>query len=187
MEVNISTRAPGGRNNESESEDSVGERRQPNWRWWRCGAVLTTALVIVSMLSPYGRHEWAVSLGHEPTSYTELSFKNAAALPTTALRGKAVRVSFEVTNSSSGPVTYQYLIASGSAAKLKTLGSGSRTVAANTSWVVSRLVVPSCPGSTCRVAVSLPQQSEIIDFVLAVKPTARRITKSNNLVCAGYI
>ena len=180
VDINIGARTHSRSNNEPDSGDYAVARQQPSWRWWLCGALLTLATIIESMLSPYLRHEWKVSLGHQPASYTELSFNDAIGLPTIAMRGKAIHVSFTVTNESSEPVSYRYLIASGSGVQLKSLGASSNTVAPGASWVVSRLVVPRCSENTCRVQVSLPQQNEKIDFILALKPAVSSRVKSNS-------
>jgi hypothetical protein len=111
VDIEIGAMAHSSRNNEPDSGDYAIVRQQPSWRWWLCGALLTLAIIITSMLSPYFRNEWKVSLGPQPASSTELSFNDAMALPTTAVRGKAVQISFKVTNESSGPVSYRYLLA----------------------------------------------------------------------------
>lgn len=149
-----------------EEASRTRESEQPRWTWWLCGAGLLTAiLVVASMLSPWVRHEWALSLSRQNLPFTQLAFSRAEALPVTVVSGEVIRVSFAITNDEGKPVSYQYVVASGSGAKLQSLGSSSETVAAGATWNVDSSMVPKCETSTCRVQVSLPQQGERIDFM----------------------
>jgi hypothetical protein len=139
---------------------------QPQWKWWLAGTGLVMAvLVVASLLSPWVRHEWALSLVRQNTPYTQLGFNDAAALPVTEVRGKGIPIFFAITNDEGKQIPYRYVVASGSGAKLESLSSGTETVAAGASWYVHVTVVPKCAETTCRVQVSLPQQGESIDFM----------------------
>jgi hypothetical protein len=69
-----------------EASYAAARREQPRWAWWLCGTGLAAAvLVAASVLSPWVRHEWALSLFRQNTPYTQLGFDNASALPVTAV------------------------------------------------------------------------------------------------------
>jgi hypothetical protein len=147
-----------------ESETSQDE--QPRWEFWLYGAGFVAAvLVVASLLSPWVRHEWALSLGRQNTPYTQLAFNRAAALPVNAVRGKGIPISFAITNDEGKKVAYQYVMASGSGTKLESLSSATKVVAMGASWDVNITVVPMCAESACRIQVSLPEQGESIDFM----------------------
>jgi hypothetical protein len=141
------------------------ETEQPRWAFWLYGAGLVTViLVIASLLSPWVRNEWKLSLGRENTPNTQLGFNRAVALPATAVRGKGIPVSFVITNGEGKQVAYQYVVSSGSNAKLESLASATKVVASGASWAVELNVIPKCATSDCRIQVSVPQQHESIDF-----------------------
>ncbi len=145
----------------------VSLRDRPRWDVWLLGTgLLAIALAVASFLSPWVRHEWALSTGRQPTRYTQLGFTHAASLPTTGVRGKGIPVSFLITNDEGRQVSYRYVVASGSGTKLTALSSGTTVVAPGASWGASIVVVPKCAAAACRVQVSLPEQNESIDFIL---------------------
>jgi hypothetical protein len=158
---------PGSTSHMTSYEQSEALRdEQPRWGFWFWGTGFVAAVVIVaSLLSPWVRHEWALSLGRQNTAYTQLGFSRAAALPVTAVRGKAIPISFAITNDEGKQVSYQYVVASGSGTKLEPLSSATRVVAMGASWDVDITVVPKCADSACRIQVSLPGQGESIDFI----------------------
>jgi hypothetical protein len=164
---------------ESRHEDSQDlEYEKPRWDLWLYGTVLlAVVLVAASWLSPRVRHEWALSLGRQITPYTQLGFKSAATLPATAVSGKDIPVSFVITNDEGQPVSYQYVVASGSGTKLDSLSSATKVVAANASWNVNITVVPRCTSSPCRIQVSLPQQHESIDFLFTYQGKSSKKSK----------
>lgn len=163
-------RPPSTSREESHDGSQGSQHEQPRWEFWLCGAGLVTAvLVVASLLSPWVRHEWALSLGRQATAYTQLGFSRTAALPATVIRGKGVPISFIITNDEGRQVSYQYVVASGSANKLKSLSSATKVVAAGGAWDVDITVVPQCAESSCRIQVSLPQQGESIDSIFTYK------------------
>jgi hypothetical protein len=150
---------------EFNEEPEVSQDEQPRWEFWLYGAgIVTVVLVVASLLSPWVRHEWALSLGRENAPYTQLGFNRAAALPVTAVRGKDISIWFTITNDEGEQVSYQYMVASGSGTKMESLSSATKVVADGASWNVDATVVPKCAESSCRIQVSLPQQGESIDF-----------------------
>lgn len=149
-------------------------REPPRWGWWLAGAGFVAALLVAGiLLSSSVRHQLSLSVTRQTTPYTQLAFTNAPALPTTAVRGKAIHISFLVVNDVGKPVLYQYVVASGSGAKMESLASSSKTVPAGATWNVDTTVVPKCATTTCRVQVSLPQQNESIDFNFQDKSAAK--------------
>jgi hypothetical protein len=142
------------------------QREQPRWALWLCGAGFVAAILVAAgVLSPYFRHQLALSVIRQTTPYTQLGFKNSAALPATGVRGKPLHISFVIINNEGKQVLYRYVVSSGSGSQLQPLSSSSETVASGATWSVDATVVPQCAESACRVQVSLPQQGESIDFL----------------------
>jgi hypothetical protein len=141
-------------------------------RWWPVVAPLALIAVAASLISPAGRHQWALSLFRQPTYYTSVSFNKAWSLPNTAARGAPVTFSFNVSNHEGRALTYRYLITEGPAGKGPALGQSTRVVAPGATWTVSTSVRALCARSPCRIQVSLPGHPEIIDFLLTL--TAKR-------------
>lgn len=148
--------------------DAQGSQyERPRWDLWLLGTgLLAIALAAASFMSPWVRHEWALSVQRQPTPYTQLGFTNAASLPATGVPGKGIPVSFTITNDEGRQVSYRYVVASGSGTKLTTLSSGTTVIAAGQSRGVAIVVVPKCAAASCQVQVSLPEQNESIDFML---------------------
>jgi hypothetical protein len=150
-----------------EASHAASRREQPHWKLWLAvTSLVTVATAVATLLSPWVRHEWVLSLFRQNTPYTQLGFNDATKLPVTAVRGKGVPVSFFVTNDEGKPTAYQYVVASGSGPKLESLSSATKTVAAGATWDVHVTVVPKCAETTCRIEVSLPREGESIDLLL---------------------
>jgi hypothetical protein len=180
MEKNFRANSADTHHNETIGSGQPAARQRPNWRAWAAGTTLALAVMIATaVLSPWVRHEWLLSLGRQKTSYTELGFKDAAALPTTATDEEDIPVVFTVKNDGSNPVSYRYVIAAGSDSRLTALVSSSIQVTPDTVGTVSRIIVPNCPLTICRVRVSLPQQRESIDFIFTIRNPASNEKKSN--------
>lgn len=162
---------------DEDAQNSHYER--PRWDLWLLGTgLLAIVIAVTSYLSPWVRHEWTLSVQRQPTHTTELGFTNAAALPTTGVRGEAVPVSFIITNDEGRQVSYRYVVASGSGTKLTTLNSGTIELAPNASYSTAVVVVPQCAAAFCRVQVSLPEQKgESIDFILKYPIQSGKKTK----------
>jgi hypothetical protein len=143
---------------------------RPRWSWWLGGAGSVAAVLIASaVLSPGVRHQWALSLGRQAKAYTQLSFDDASAIPSTVDRGKSIPIAFTITNGEGKLTSYQYVVASGSGDKLHTLTKSTMTVAAGGSGDVRVNVQPQCTSTPCRVQISLPGQKESIHFIFAYK------------------
>jgi hypothetical protein len=143
-------------------------------RWWPILAPLAVLAAGASLLSPTGRHQWALSLFRQPARYTVLSFSHAAALPATAVSGKPITVSFTVGNQEGQVEDYRYVLNATGGGSSRILSGSMRTVAAGTKWTVSTMVRPACRASRCRIEVSLPGHPETIDFLVALKAPGRQ-------------
>jgi hypothetical protein len=121
-----------------------------------------------SLLSPAGRHQWALSLFRQPARYTVLSFSHASALPSAARINEPIAVSFMVGNHEGHAVGYRYVLAASGGGRSHILGESTRTVAAGATWTVSTSVRPRCDISLCRIEVSLPGHPETIDFRVTI-------------------
>jgi hypothetical protein len=138
-------------------------------RWWPFVAPIALIAVGVSLLTPAGRHQWALSLFRQPTDYTALSFNKAWALPATAAWDAPLSVSFSVSNHEGRTIRYRYLLSEtpgGESRTATTLKQSARVVPAGATWTVSTSVRPTCASSSCRVEVSLPGYPETIDFLV---------------------
>lgn len=141
-------------------------------RWW---PVLTPLLMLglaASLISPFGRHEWELSLIRQPTRYTVLAFNRSWALPRTIINGRPVSVSFDVSNDEGRPTTYRFLITEDSVSGSKVLKTSSKLVRPGQTWTVAEQLVTSCGGPSCRIEVSLSGLRQSIDFLASV--AARR-------------
>jgi hypothetical protein len=143
-------------------------------RWSTRLAVLAVLAIAVevSLISPAGRHQWALSLLRQPTPYTVLSFSHAASLPATAIVNKPIRVSFTVGNHEGRVVDYRYVLTATGGGKSRILGQSKKTIAAGATWTVSREVIPACGTSPCRIEVALPGHPETIDFSVSLNAAA---------------
>jgi hypothetical protein len=159
---------------------------------------LTLLAVGGSLLSPSGRHQWALSLFRQPTPYTVLAFSRPAALPATAVVNEPVGISFTVANHEGHAARYRYVLSVGSvfsagshgagshaagshgagshgagSGRTRVLGSSARTVPDGATWTVSTAVRPTCGISPCRLEVSLPGYPETIDFLVTLRTAGR--------------
>lgn len=138
-------------------------------RWWP--AVIGTVVLAIgaSLLTPVGRHEWALSIFRQPTRYTELSFDRAWALPSTQEVGTPIRITFVVGNHEGSPLSYRYVVTSDDGVYSNVLRQSTKVVAAGASWKVSITVRPGCLLSPCRIEVTLRGHPETIDFLVTMK------------------
>lgn len=137
-------------------------------RWWPVLGPIALAAVGASLITPAGRHQWALSIFRQRTPYTALSFNNPAALPTIAAANKPIPISFDIVNDEGRTINYRYVLSEWSAGKAKTLQMASKVVASGATWTVPTIVRPTCPDSPCRMEVSLPGHPETIDFLLTI-------------------
>lgn len=154
------------RNIQFDEPSRAPRNEQPRWTWWLFGTgFLATILIVASMLSPWVRHEWSLSLFRQDAPYTQLAFTRAEALPVTIVSGTPIPIYFAITNNEGKQMSYQYVVASGSGTKMQSLSSSNVTVAAGETSTVVTHIVPKCETTTCRIQVSLPRQGEEIDFI----------------------
>jgi hypothetical protein len=138
-------------------------------RWWPFAAPIALIALGASLVTPAGRHQWALSLFRQPTDYTALAFNKAWTLPATAAWDAPLSISFSVSNHEGRTIRYRYLLSEAPAADSRTattLRQSARVVPAGATWTVSTSVRPTCASSSCRVEVSLPGYPETIDFLV---------------------
>ena len=138
-------------------------------RWWPAMTAVVVMAAGISVALPTGRHQWALSLFRQPIRYTALSFNQAQDLPATAIKGKAIKISFSVGNNEGHTVDYRYILTASGGSRSRILGESAKTVATGATWEVSALLRPSCDNSPCRIEVTLPGHPEKIDFLLTLK------------------
>jgi len=125
-------------------------------------------MVVISLLLPGGRHQWAVSLFRQPTRYTVLAFTDPANLPYRAGLAQPLTVAFSISNDEGRAVAYRYILSEDSQDGHQVLRASARSVAAGRTAAVVTTVRPSCPTSPCRIEVSLPGHPETIDFLVSL-------------------
>jgi hypothetical protein len=88
---------------------------------------------------------------------TELSVANPQQLPKTYRIGQSQAVQFSVRNRTGSATTYTYVITETNPAgnRLAQLGTGSITTAANSTTVVSQIIVPADLGKRVHINVQL--------------------------------
>jgi O-antigen/teichoic acid export membrane protein len=138
-------------------------------RWWPALTALAVTVVGISVVLPTGRHQWALSLFRQPIRYTALSFNEAQDLPATAIKGKAIRISFSVGNQEGHAVSYRYVVVASGGGSSRVLEESAKTVATGATWRVSAVIRPTCEGSPCRIEVTLPGHPEKIDFLVTLE------------------
>ncbi len=149
--------------------------RQTPRRWWPFVLLVGAVFIGVSVLSPAGRHQWAISIFRQPTDYTTLSFRHAGDLPSTVAAGAAVDLSFTVGNHEGRRVQYPYVLTSANVSgrsAATVLHTGTLTVPVGGTRGVSVDVIPKCTSSPCRIVVTLPGHPETIDLVVHVRSPA---------------
>lgn len=137
-------------------------------RWWPVIVPVVLVLLTVSLLSGAGRRQWALSLVQQPTRFTALFFNDPAALPSAAVAGQLLPVSFSIANNEGRTVGYRYVITESSAAGSSVLKTAAGTVGDGRTLAISTVIRPSCARSPCRIEISLPGHPEKIDFRLAL-------------------
>jgi len=133
-------------------------------RRWPLVVAVAVILAGISLATPAGRHQWALSLIRQPTPYTVLSFENAGHLPTSLPSGGRLDLAFAVTNHEGRDLRYRYLVTSASSGQIPVvLHRGILVVPVGVRQTESVSVVPMCEDSPCQVQVSLPGPAESID------------------------
>jgi hypothetical protein len=157
--------APRSTPSEPTSTDHHGESRRR--RWWPVLTPLAVLAIGLSLVSPAGRHQWALSLFRQPTHDTVLFFDKAWALPATAPVRAPLTVSFTIGNNEGRAEKYRYILSISGGSHTRILEESARVVDAGQSWTVSTMIRPACGDtSRCRVEVSLAGHPETIDFLV---------------------
>lgn len=142
-------------------------------RWWPVVAPVVILAIGLSLLSPAGRHQWALSIFRQPTHYTTLSFNHAWELPATIQKGIAIPVSFTVSNQEGRIERYRYVLSeANSGGDFRVLASSQDILRSGASWIVHTRITPTCARSPCQIKVTLPGYPEEIDFLLTLKTKA---------------
>jgi hypothetical protein len=145
------------------------ENMSPRRRWWpaiTAGAVLVIA---VSLISPAGRHQWALSLIRQPARFTTLAFRFAWLLPSQAKHYERIPVFFTIGNQEGRALRYRYLLRqTDPLGRTRLLSQASAVVGPGATWTVDTSARPSCSLSPCRIEVLLPGHPERIDFSIVL-------------------
>jgi hypothetical protein len=137
-------------------------------------AAAVVLLVVLSLITPGGRHQWALSFVRQPTPTTTLAFTHPADLPSAASSGSPVSVAFTVSNQEGRDLDYRYVVTSRSSAQSPAvLAHGVVPVRDGGRRSVSLHVVPRCTTSPCTVKVTLPGPGEAIDMQLDLQVPAQ--------------
>jgi hypothetical protein len=143
--------------------------RRTHGRW----LLAVLAVVIgLTLASPAGRHQWALSFIRQPTPSTTLSFRDSAALPHTVEIGARVRLSLTVANHEGRRLAYPLVVSSanlGDTHAMTVLHRSTLTVPSSGQRTTSIAVRPACTASTCELQVSLPGHHETIDVLLDMR------------------
>jgi hypothetical protein len=139
------------------------------------GPIAAIALA-VSLLLPAGRHQWVLSIFRQPTRYTALSFNDAWELPTTAIRGSPIPISFTIGNQQGRTLTYRYVVIESDPVNLsQTMATATRVLGPGRTWTVSIEVKATCSlVPPCRIQVSVPGHQSHIDFLVTLKPAQHK-------------
>jgi hypothetical protein len=151
---------------------SAGERR-----WWPVLGAIAAIALVVSLLLPGSRHQWALSIFRQPARYTTLAFNDAGDLPATAITDSPVPISFTLANQQGRTLTYTYVVRQSDPPPLnitQTMATASRTLGPGRTWTVSIDVRPTCGLSPCRIQVSVPGHPEKIDFLVILKAAVHK-------------
>jgi hypothetical protein len=129
------------------------------------GVLAVTALVLV-IVSPWVRHQLALSFTRQPDTYTELYFAGSRPVSGTDIANQPqVIVSFVVANHENGPTRYSYLVrVLDAAGRLAAQRAGSISVA-NGEERSNRVALAVPAGSAwSTVDVNLLNRSEAIHY-----------------------
>jgi hypothetical protein len=143
---------------------------------WPFVLVALVVLIGLTLVSPAGRHQWALSFSRQPTPYTALSFQDAASLPHNVKSGTPVHLTFTVANHEGHSVDYPLVLSSANVSNngtMKALHHSSLTIPSGGQRTVSVAVRPVCTHRACEVQVSLPGHPEKIDVILNLQGAAK--------------
>jgi hypothetical protein len=156
----------------SRRKSSFWEFTSPRRRWWPVLSVGAALLIALSLVSPAGRHQWALSLFRQPTRFTTLAFKYAWLLPARAKHYQRIPVFFTISNEEGRSLRYTYILLQHDPIGTHRFSQASAVVAAGATWTVDTSVRPFCSVPPCHVEVLLPGHPERIDFSVQLSGTA---------------
>ncbi|HYK32789.1 MAG TPA: hypothetical protein VEV63_12540 [Streptosporangiaceae bacterium] len=150
---------------------SSGERR-----WWPVLGPIAAIALAASLVLPASRHQWELSIFRQPARYTALSFKDASELPTTAISGSRIPVSFTIGNQEGRTLTYKYVVSESDPANFpQTMATAARTLGPGRTWTVSLDVKATCSlVPPCRIVVSVAGHPERIDLLVTLTPAVHK-------------
>jgi hypothetical protein len=155
----------------SEAGEASQPRRSTRRGRWPLALTAVAILIGLSLLSPAGRHQWAISFIRQPSHYTALSLQDAYTLPTTIQEGSPVHLSFTVANHEGRRMGYRYVLSSANLSESSTttvLHRATLNVPSGGQRTASVTVRPVCAASSCEVQITLPGHPEHLDVVLHV-------------------
>jgi hypothetical protein len=147
------------------------DRRRRSRRWWPFVLLGLGLIVALSLVVPFGRHQWAESLIRQPSAYTSVAFANPTGLPTAVVSGQALTFTFTVGNHEPRSLVYAFFLKSSPSNVIGfggSFGGGSVAVPAGRSRSVTVSVDPKCAGSPCRISVLLLGYPVTVDFNVRV-------------------
>jgi len=150
--------------------------RSAGRRWWPVLGPFAAIALVISLLLPGSRHQWALSIFRQPARYTALSFNEAWELPATANRGSKIPISFTIGNQEGRTLTYRYVVTESDPLNLsQSMATAARTLGPGSAWTVSIDVKATCSlVPPCRIQVSVPGHHGRIDFLVTLKPAVHK-------------
>jgi hypothetical protein len=139
------------------------------------GPIAAIALA-VSLVLPASRHQWQLSVFLQPARYTALSFKDASELPSTAISGSRIPVSFTIGNQEGRTLTYKYVVSESDPANFsQTMATAARTLGPGHTWTVALDVKATCSlVPPCRIDVAVAGHPEHIDLLVTLQPAVHK-------------
>jgi hypothetical protein len=126
--------------------------------------VAVLAVAILAQTSAGHALMRGMGLTRDAPGYTQLSFAHPESLPADLTPKAALRVPFEIHNSSASAHTYQWTITLARGRTSQRLASGQVRAAAGQTVTVSRAVAVSCPSGRVRLDFGVTSPRELIDF-----------------------
>ena len=123
----------------------------------------------MSVATPAGRHQWALSLFRQPAHYTALYFNHPLTLRREISRSAPVPLVFTIQNNEGTTIKYDYIVTSDDGVNHSVLYKASRKIASDSQFKVAITIHPKCILNPCRIQVALPGHPETIDFLLGIR------------------
>jgi hypothetical protein len=136
-------------------------------------SVMAAIALTAGLMQTGTGHSLLQKLGLSGTAadYTALAFTNPKSLPAhLSPRPAKMKLSFDVTNSSAGPRSYNWSMALERGGRNTRLAAGEISVPAGSRLTVARTVKASCAKGRARLIVKIAAPAESIDFWMACSP-----------------